>query len=412
MKGAQLTEGSGKVFTVQYHDQSAPVEYTYDSAVAREKKVLFMAPGSPAFQQILNECLENGAVSQIIVNLKDNFEELLKALFKDSSADCQNCSRIPLGEDIISLCQKPEPCYHQINNAKISSLNVTKKEPTRFFRFYFSAIFQNKLRPRNEELLTVTVDEKGNVVWSEGFDQELLEDGILEVRDLNSKLKALAFDDLKSAVDKKLNAVLQQKLALFDLPLSKEKKAKLKSFDRRVRRAHLEQLISKKSDFDAQTWQNNYGALWDREEETLTTNITVKLVNLLVINTSKVCFEVKLDNNAALHSSIVLGVNHTPEVVCPTCRNIFFEGYATQDGVYLCRNCIRQSVDTAKVYSKKASLKTRRNTIRIPRTRRRLRLQCLRQTSQSPFRIQMQPRQLKRMHLSLWLMRLLRKNLL
>ena len=37
---------------------------------------------------------------------------------------------------------------------------------------------------------------------------------------------------LKSVVDEKLGAILKEKLALFDLPLSKEKKAKLKASTR------------------------------------------------------------------------------------------------------------------------------------------------------------------------------------
>jgi hypothetical protein len=44
-------------------------------------------------------------------------------------------------------------------------------------------------------------------------------------------------------------------VAIFDLPLIREKKAKLKSFDKRIRRARLEQLIQNKADYDMQTWQ-------------------------------------------------------------------------------------------------------------------------------------------------------------
>ena len=60
-----------------------------------------------------------------------------------------------------------------------------------------------------------------------------------------------------------------------------------------------------------------------REEESFTTNIAVKFINLLVINTSKIRFELNLDNNSAIHSSIILGVNHNAEVACPICRKTF-----------------------------------------------------------------------------------------
>ena len=103
-------------------------------------------------------------------------------------------------------------------------------------------------------------------------------------------------------------------------------------------------------------WQANYEALLKREEESFITNIAVKFINLLVINTTKVRFEVNLDNNATIHSSFILGIDHTSEATCPICRKTFSEGYATQDSLYVCKSCIRQSIDTAKIYSKKAAL--------------------------------------------------------
>ena len=51
-----------------------------------------------------------------------------------------------------------------------------------------------------------------------------------------------------------------------------------------------------------------------------------------------------------------MGINQPSEVTCPICHSTFTEGYATQDGQYVCSECTRQSVDTAKVYSKKAAL--------------------------------------------------------
>ena len=259
---------------------------------------------------------------------------------------------------MISICEKTQLCYHQINNGKIVSVKIIKKEPVRYFQFYFSATFRNKLRPRNEELITLLMDEKGNIVSTEDFSgKNILDNEALEIQDFNAKLKPTVFDELKAVADKKLEAILKEKLVLFDLPLSKEKEAKLKSFDKRLRRERLEQVINSKYDLDSQKWQATHEALLKREEESLTTNIAVKFINLLVINTTKVSFELNLDNNATIHSSIILGINHTPEVTCPICRNTFSDGYATQDSLYVCENCIRQSIDTAKIYSKKAALK-------------------------------------------------------
>jgi hypothetical protein len=78
---------------------------------------------------------------------------------------------------------------------------------------------------------------------------------------------------------------------------------------------------------------------------------------LLVINTSKLTIEATLSNKATVRCSIIPGINHTPEVVCPICHNQFYEGYATEDRLYVCKDCTKQSIDTKKIYSRKAALK-------------------------------------------------------
>ena len=357
-KDGELIEQSDQIFTIKYPNQTNANEYTYSPAITREKKAILVTPGSVTFQQILDECLDNGVLCQITANLKGEFEfeTLIKNHFKDSPFACQDCTKVTLGEEIVIVCEKSQLCYHQINNGKIVSIRVIKKEPCRYFRFYFSSTFRNKLRPRNEELITILIDEAGNIVNSDDS-SGLLDDEALEIKDLTSKLKPTIFDELKAVADKKLEALLKEKLTLFDLPLSKEKEAKLKSFDKRIRRDRLEQAINNKYDIDSQKWQATHKALLSREEESLTTNIAVKLINLLIINTNRVSFEINLDNKATIHSSIILGINHTPEVTCTVCRNAFSDGYATQDALYVCESCVRQSIDTEKIYSKKAALK-------------------------------------------------------
>ncbi len=357
-KNGELTEQSNEVFRVKYPNQTSSTEYTYEPSVAREKKILLMAPGSPTFQHILDECLENGVLCQIKVNPKGELETLLKNNFKDSPFDCQDCQKVTAGDKSFSVCEKTQQCYHQINNGKIVSIKVIKKEPARYYRLYFSAAFRNKSRPRNEELITFLMDEAGNIVDAEDFyGKNILDNEALEIQDFKAKLNPEVFDELKSVADKKMAEIIKEKLVLFDLPLSKEKDAKLRSFDKRLRRERLEQAINSKYDFDSQKWQATYEALMRKEEESLATCIDIKFINLLVINTNKVTFEISLDNNATVHSSIILGINHTAEVNCPICRNDFSEGYATEDSFYCCGNCIRQSIETGKIYSKKVALK-------------------------------------------------------
>ncbi len=357
-KDGELIEQSDEVFTIKYPNQPSATEYTYESAVAREKKSLLMTPGSPIFQQILSECVDNGVLCQIKVNLKGEFETLLKNYFKDSLFTCENCTKITLDQELVSICEKTQVCYHKINNGRIVSVKVIKNEPVSYYQFFYSATFRNKLRLNNDDLITMLIDEEGNIVSDEDFrEKNILFNEEIEIQDFKAKLKTTVFYDLKAVADKKLETVLKEKLSLFDMPLIKDKEAKLRSFDKRLRRERLEQVINSKYDLDLQKWQATYEGLLNREEESLTTNIVVKLINLLVINTTKISFELKLDNNSTIHSAIILGVNHNPEVTCPICRNVFSEGYATQDSLYVCGNCIRQSIDTAKIYSKKAALK-------------------------------------------------------
>ncbi len=54
-------------------------------------------------------------------------------------------------------------------------------------------------------------------------------------------------------------------------------------------------------------WRANYEALLKREEESYITNIAVKIINLLVINTSEVRFEINLDNNSIIEILFHLG---------------------------------------------------------------------------------------------------------
>lgn len=356
-RAGKITEESNEILRITYLDKPSAEEYTYQSAVAKEKKISLIAAGSPTFQNILKECIEDGMPCQIALKPKRNFEAFLKKYFKDAPFVCIECDKIQTGEKNISICVKPQPCYHRINNGKIVSVKIIKQDAVRFFQFYFSVIFQNKLRAKSEETITILIDEKENVVSVEEFSEDnILKNAEGEFQDFNSKLKADFFDKLKAVADEKLKILLRDKLALFDLQLYKEKKTKLRSFEKRLRRERREHLISKKIDFDLQQWRTNYEVLLKKEEESFVTNITVKFINLLIINTAKVKFEVSLDNNASLQSSIIIGVDPTIEVSCPICRKTFSEGYATQDGFYVCKSCIRQSIDTGKIYSKKAAL--------------------------------------------------------
>ena len=356
-KNGILTELSDEVFSIKYPRETNAREYTYLPNLAQEKKIQLITPGSLMFQQILKECLENGILCQILLKPKKEIDIILKEYFKDSLVSCEDCDKVTAEGEVFSSCIKSPPCYHQINNGKIVSAKVLKNEPVRYFQFYFSATFQNKLRQKSEETITVLIDEEGNIVRAGEFSEEnVLSDKAIEVQDCKPKVEASVFEKLRAVADEKLVTIVKEKLVPFDLSLTREKKSKLRNFDKRLRRERREKVISRKHNFDLPQWRTNYESLLKNEEESFITNIAVKFINLIVINTTKIKFDLILDNTSTIRSSIVLGINHNSEVSCPVCKKTFSEGYATQDSLYVCKNCIRQSVDTAKIYSKKAEL--------------------------------------------------------
>jgi len=356
-KQGNITQQENEVIKVTFQNGKPPIIYTFQPDVSRKKKIPLIALGSPTFQEILRECLENGILSQIIVNPKPDIETYLKNRFAYSSSSCAGCEEVILGNKGIGICVKPQPCYHIINNGNITEIKNLNKKSVRFFQFYFLISFHNKLKPKSEEVITILIDEKSNIVKiGELNEDQIVKNNELEIDDVKGKIKPKVFDDLRKVADLKIEEIIKAKLLLFDLQLIKEKKAKLKNFDKRLRRERREQLISKKIDFNFQRWQTNYESLLRREEESYITNVKVKLVNLLIVNTIEVKFEANLSNNSRVHSSLTLGVNESVEINCPICKNTFSEGYATEDALYVCEKCIKQSVDTGKIYSKKATL--------------------------------------------------------
>jgi hypothetical protein len=150
-KNGIVTDLSDEVFSIKYPRETNPKEYTYQPNLAREKKIPLITPGSLAFQQILKECLENGILCQISLKPKKEIDTLLKGYFKDSPVSCEDCDKVAVEGEVFSSCIKSPPCYHQINNGKIVSVKLGKNEPVRYFQFYFSATFLNKLRPKTKK---------------------------------------------------------------------------------------------------------------------------------------------------------------------------------------------------------------------------------------------------------------------
>ena len=352
-KEGKITEQINDTVTVAYSEGT--LEFTFQPAIAKEKKIPLLTKGSQAFQQILNESVANGILCQIVIRPKEKLETTVKNYFDDSPDACVNCQKTISTQKNICICTQTEPCHHKINNAKITSIRIIKNEPARFFQFYYVASFQNKLRAKNVETIPILLDKEGNYIDHE-FDIVTLQDHeTIKIQDFKAKLKPEVYDGLKALADQQLGTLLRAKVAHFELPIAAEKRARLQSFERRLRRERRERVISKKHDFDFQQWQTNYETSLTREKETYQTNINVKLLNLIVINTTKVKFEIALDNKANIQSTATLGLD-TPEITCALCKKLITEGHATEDNTYVCYNCTHQSIDTGKSYSKKATL--------------------------------------------------------
>lgn len=350
-EGGELVDTSEEYFEIKFPHSLSSVRYTYQPAIAREKEIDLIATGSPAFEGIVQECLNKGTLSAISIRPKQELQTYLEGLFKDSSHSCDNCEKIRIEDEDLSFCTKSPRCYHRIRGGKIVSTRVVEKRPIKLLQFYFSAIFKNKLR-KNEETIKMLVDEDGNI-----YDCDILANEKLEFLDSPGKIELDLFDDLKLIVDEELDSTLKDKQAIFNLILEKQVTSRLRNLERKMDEEKLEKSISKKNvSFNENEWKKNRDFALQREKESLETLIDVKFLNLLLVNTQKVFFEILLENNSKVRSSFIEGADSPTKVVCPGCGKQVQEGYATEDGLYLCLDCIKQSVETGKIYSKNYEL--------------------------------------------------------
>ncbi len=349
LRYGELIEKSDEVFTIRFPHSVAAKEYTYQPVVAREQKIPLITTGSPALEGIIKECLNTGAVCSILMKSKQAEVFYVTNYFKDRPFKCDNCDLVAMGGEQVPFCVKSPPCYHKINNARISSTKITNREEVRFFQFYFSVIFKNKLSPKCEESITLLMDEQGNF-----YDCNVLEDKTIEIVDCQNTVERASFDRIKILAYKKLDTLLEEKLAFFDLQIRKDMRNKLRSYDKRLREERRQKLFSKR-EFDENEWQTNRDILLKQEEESYKTRVSVRFLNLLVIRTYKIHSEITLDNGSIIVTSFIIGVT-TPQVFCPICQKTFFEGYATEDHYYVCNDCVKQSIETGKLYSKDYAL--------------------------------------------------------
>ena len=346
LEGGNVVDVCEKYFTLQLPTFKDPLQLTYQPVVSREKDLDLIASGSPVLESILKKCLQKGRVCSLSLTPKESLSDIVMKYFKDSDYSCDFCERIVMDENEYSFCVKSPRCYHKINNAKIESIKILKSEKIQLFQFYFLVFFRNKLK-KSEEFVKMLLDNQGQL-----FDYDIIENEDVEFIDSNDPVNLAFFDSEMHDAYEKSDHLLKNKKNIFDMVLKKEISYRISKIEEKLEEEKLQQTISKKTHlFNEKAWREKKNKTIERETQALRTRISIKFVNLLIVTTNKVTFEILLSNNSKISSSLIAGLSDKFEIVCPSCEQTFETGYATNDGFYLCEDCIKQSIETGKIYS-------------------------------------------------------------
>lgn len=346
----EVKDACEEYFTIKTPSLLSPIKYTYKPAIAHEKKIDLIATGSPAFNGIIEECLSKGAISSVDLNSKTDIPDYLKEFFKDYEHKCDFCEKLSFNGKQRYVCTKSPKCYHKINNGKITKINITAEKQVKLMLFIFSIFINNKLK-KNEELVFILIDENGNQIR-----EDILNNSSLSFEDSKEKIGLDSFDKYNAIANEILDQIIKDKKTIFDLQLKKEIDHKLVALEKKLDDEKLQKSISKKWQYDEKEWKIKKEAVLSKERESLDTFVSVKFLNFLLINTTRTFFEIKLDNASIIRSNFLLGAEKYIKVLCPSCNKEISEGFATEDGCYDCIECLNQSIDTKKIYSKKFPL--------------------------------------------------------
>lgn len=333
-------------FTIHLPEFRDPLKLTYQPAISRENGIDLIATGSPVLESILKRCLQKGHVCSLSLTPNESISKLIRKYFKDMDYACDFCEKITVGCNNLSFCVKNPKCYHKINNAKIQSIKILTSEKIQLFQFYFVVYFKNKLR-KNQEIIKILLDDQGQL-----YDYDLLENEDVEFADSEEGPYLATYDSLILEAYEKLDKLLKNKKNIFDMLLKKEVTKRISNIEEKLEEERLQQSISNKAHlFDEKSWKQKKTTVVEREFRALSTRISIKFINLVIVTTSKVNFEILLSNKSKINSSLIVGLSDKFEIVCSSCKRTFETGYATVDGFYICEDCIKQSIETGNIYS-------------------------------------------------------------
>lgn len=208
----------------------------------------------------------------------------------------------------------------------------------------------NRLK-KNEEIVYILLDEHGNQI-----NEDILHNNSLTFSDSRDRIELTSFDKFNSLANEILDQIIKDKMNVFDLQLKKEIRCKLTALEKKLDDENLQKSISKKWEFDEKKSKIKKEVILTKERESLDTFVSVKFLNFLLVNTNRISFQIILNNNSRIESSFLLGIDKYIKTYCLFCNKEISEGFATEDGEYVCINCLNQSVDTKKLYSKKVKL--------------------------------------------------------
>ena len=349
-ENGEIEDISDEYFTIKLPSTLKPIKYTYKPTIASERKIDLIATGSPAFNGIIDECLNDGVISSVKIKNKINVQDSLKEFFKDHEYHCEESEKITIDKKDHYICTHTPACFHKINNAKIESIRIISRDPINLYLFVYSIFLNNKLK-KNEEIVTLLLNKNG-----ERIDIDILNDKTIDFIGVSDKINLNLFDTLNASANELIDNILKNKKQVFDLQLKKDISQKLVALEKKLDDDKLQKKISKKWQFNEEEWKLKKENQLSKEKESLDTFISIKFLNFLCIISEKITYEITLSNKSKIKSSFILGIDKSFPVICHSCGKLHSEGYATEDKKYLCIDCINQSLDSTKIYSKEFNL--------------------------------------------------------
>ena len=187
-EGGTLNEVNEEYFTIKMPNKLVESRFTYKPEIAREQGIELVARGTGFFESLIRECLKDGAICHAEIQPTQQITEIIRDYFKTQDYSCDDCEKLEHEIGISSICTANPPCIHRINNSEIRSIKIVSEKPFTLFQFYYTVLFQNKLK-KLEEKIQILTDEKATI-----HNSDLLSSGDLLFKDTDRPIPKQLFD--------------------------------------------------------------------------------------------------------------------------------------------------------------------------------------------------------------------------